>query len=171
MQCSEYQSGEKFKKKTRLKGGSIYDSLKGTSSECQSNGNIKQASVNGGRSHDSLKVASALNFQSDGNSNIVAPSEIWLRDDLENIYALLFRFLGFGFRLAMSNVGWPVTQSPSRRGRCCSTQESFVTSVNTLLSKTTWDCMWQSRHSEVNVYFLALCEQTDWLSTHRSHRA
>ena len=29
---------------------------------------------------------------------------------LENIYALLFRFLGFGFRLAMSNVGWHVTQ-------------------------------------------------------------
>ena len=34
----------------------------------------------------------------------VAPAELWLRDDLENIYALLFRFLGFGFRLAMSNV-------------------------------------------------------------------
>ena len=27
------------------------------------------------------------------------------------------------------------------------------------------NCMWQSRHSEVNVYFLALCEQTDGLST------
>ena len=40
----------------------------------------------------------------------VAPAEVWLRDDLENIYALLFRFLGFGFRLAMSNVGWHVTQ-------------------------------------------------------------
>ena len=41
VQCSESQSGEKFKQ-TRVKGGS---------------------------SHDSLKVASALNFQSDGNSN------------------------------------------------------------------------------------------------------
>ena len=30
----------------------------------------------------------------------VAPAELWLRDDLENIFALLFRFLGFGFRLA-----------------------------------------------------------------------
>ena len=40
----------------------------------------------------------------------VAPSEIWLRDDLENIYALLFRFLGYGFWLAMSNMGWLVTQ-------------------------------------------------------------
>ena len=40
----------------------------------------------------------------------VAPPELSLRDDLENIYALLFRFLGFGFRLAMSNVGWHVTQ-------------------------------------------------------------
>ena len=40
----------------------------------------------------------------------VAPSEIWLRDDLENMYALLYRFLAYGFRLAMSNVGWLVTQ-------------------------------------------------------------
>ena len=40
----------------------------------------------------------------------VAPAELWLRDDLENIYALLFWFLGFGFRLAMSSVGWHVTQ-------------------------------------------------------------
>ena len=36
---------------------------------------------------------------------------LWLRrDDLENICTLLFRFLGYGFRLAMSNVGWLVTQ-------------------------------------------------------------
>ena len=40
----------------------------------------------------------------------VAPAELWLRDDLENIHALLFRFLGFGLRLAMSNVGWHATQ-------------------------------------------------------------
>ena len=39
----------------------------------------------------------------------VAPSELRLRDDLEEVYAL-FRFLGFGFRLAMSNVGWYVAQ-------------------------------------------------------------
>ena len=33
-------------------------------------------------------------------------------------------------------------------------------------------CMWQSRHSEVNVYFLALGERTDGLSTlHKSLRA
>ena len=31
--------------------------------------------------------------------------------------------------------------------------------------------MLQSRHSEVNVYFLALCEQTGWLSTHRPPRS
>ena len=30
------------------------------------------------------------------------------------------------------------------------------------------NCMWQSRHSEVNVYFLELSEQTGLLSTHRS---
>ena len=69
VQCSQCQSGEKFKQ-TRVNGGSIYDSLKVTSSKCQSNGNLKQAWVNGGRGHDSLKIASALNFQSDGNSNM-----------------------------------------------------------------------------------------------------
>ena len=47
--------------------------------------NSKQAGVNGGRSHDSLKVASALEIHIS-----VAP----LRDDLANIYALPFRFLG-----------------------------------------------------------------------------
>ena len=40
----------------------------------------------------------------------VAPSELWLRDDPEEVYALLFRFLRYGFRLAMSNVGWLVAQ-------------------------------------------------------------
>ena len=45
-----------------------------------------------------------------GRQACVAPSELWLRDDLEEVYALLFRFLGYGFRLAMSNVGWLVTQ-------------------------------------------------------------
>ena len=64
----------------------------------------------GGRSHDSFKVASALNVNVMEIQTSVAPSEIWLRDDLENIYALLFRFLRYGFRLAMSNVGWLTTQ-------------------------------------------------------------
>ena len=40
----------------------------------------------------------------------VALAELWLRDDLEEVYALLSRFLGFGFRLAVSSVGWLVTQ-------------------------------------------------------------
>ena len=40
----------------------------------------------------------------------VVASELWLRDDLEEVYALLFRFLGFGFRLVMSNVGRHVAQ-------------------------------------------------------------
>ena len=64
----------------------------------------------GGSSHDSLKVASALTVKVMEIQTSVAPSELWLRDDLENIYALLFRFFGYGFRLAMSNVGWHVTQ-------------------------------------------------------------
>ena len=109
MQCSECQSGEKFKQ-TRVNGGSACDSLKVTSCERQSDGNLKQAWVNGGRSHDSLKVASALTVKVMEIQTSVAPSEIWLRGDLEEVHALLFRFLGYGFRLAMSNVGWLVTQ-------------------------------------------------------------
>ena len=58
----------------------------------------------------SLKVASALNVKVMEKPTSVDASELWLRDDLEEVYALLFRFLGFGFRLAMSNVGWHVTQ-------------------------------------------------------------
>ena len=77
------------------------------------------------------------------------------------VYALLFRFLGFGFRLAMSNVGWHVTQKfvnlvPDPIGfapwsGACSIQASLVTSVTTHLpglslrgllshqrTKTTW---------------------------------
>ena len=39
--------------KREVNGGSVNDSLKVTSSECQSNGNLKQAWVHGGRGHDS----------------------------------------------------------------------------------------------------------------------
>ena len=69
MQCSDCQSGEEKFTHTRVNGGSIYDSLKVTASECQSNGNLKQAWVNGGRDNDSLKKSSALKFRCDGNSN------------------------------------------------------------------------------------------------------
>ena len=44
------------------------------------------------------------------NEEVATLTSLWLRDDLEEVYALLFRFLGYGFRLAMSNVGWLVTQ-------------------------------------------------------------
>ena len=44
VQCSECQGGEKFKE-TRVNGGSIYDSLKVTGSECQSDGNLKRTVV------------------------------------------------------------------------------------------------------------------------------
>ena len=40
----------------------------------------------------------------------VVESELWLRDDLEEVYALPFWFLGNGFRLALCSVGWLVTQ-------------------------------------------------------------
>ena len=75
MQCSDCRSGEKFKQ-TRVKGGSVYASLKATSSECQSNGNLIHAWVNGGCSHDSLKVASALTVKVMDVQTSNAPSEI-----------------------------------------------------------------------------------------------
>ena len=40
-----------------------------------------------------------------------------MRDDLENIYMLLFRFLGNGFRLALCNVSWLATRSPRSGAR------------------------------------------------------
>ena len=60
-----------------------------------------------------------------------------MREDLENIYMLLFWFNGDGFQLARCNVGWLATRpsfscpipSSSRLGRCCSTEASLVTAV------------------------------------------
>ena len=52
-----------------------------------------------------VEVDSLLEIQA-----CVAPAEIWPRDDLEEFHALVFRFLRYGFRLGMSNVGWLVTQ-------------------------------------------------------------
>ena len=40
----------------------------------------------------------------------VAQAEIWLKDDLEKVYALLFGFVGNGFQLALCNVGWLTTR-------------------------------------------------------------
>ena len=70
----------------------------------------------------------------------VAPAELWLRDEPGEHLCPALPVLGFGFRLAMSNVGWHVTQkssfwcpipSPSRRGRCCSTGEPCDISQDT----------------------------------------
>ena len=48
----------------------------------------------------------------------------------------------------------------------------FFTSSRTRKLSACFTTMWQSRHSEVDFYALALCEQTDGLLTlHRSHRA
>ena len=64
----------------------------------------------GGISHVFLKIASALNVKVMEIPTNVDASELWLRDDLEEVNALLFGFLGYGFRLAKRNVGWLVTQ-------------------------------------------------------------
>ena len=67
-----------------------------------------------------------------------------MRDDLENIYMLVFGFVGNGFQLALCNVSWLATGSPSfpcpipsssHRGPCCSTEASLVTAVKTRHTK------------------------------------
>ena len=55
----------------------------------------------------SLKVASALNVKVMEIPTSVVASELWLRDDLEEVYALFFRFLGFGFLLATEELFVP----------------------------------------------------------------
>ena len=68
----------------------------------------------------------------------ITPSEIWLRQDLEKVHALLLGFVGNGFQLALCNVSWLTTRkfvvlvirSSTRLGRCCSTLASFVTAVD-----------------------------------------
>ena len=35
----------------------------------------------------------------------------WMRDDLENIYMLLFMYVGNGTQLALCNVGWLTTRA------------------------------------------------------------
>ena len=40
----------------------------------------------------------------------VTPSELWLRDELEKVYALLFRYVGNDTRLALCSVGWLTTR-------------------------------------------------------------
>ena len=71
---------------------------------------FKRAWVNGGSIYDSLKVASALNVKVMEIPTSVVASELWLRDDLEEVCALLVRFLWNSFLPALSNVGWLVTQ-------------------------------------------------------------
>ena len=48
------------------------------------------------------------------------------------------------------------------------TLDLFHEFANTQVFGLFHNCMWQSRHSEVNVYFLELCEETRWLLTNKS---
>ena len=67
---------------------------------------FKRMRVNGGNSHDSLKVASS-ECLSNGNSNKCRcgghPSQ-WM-----NVYMLLFMYVGNVTQLALCNVGWLTT--------------------------------------------------------------
>ena len=56
----------------------------------------------GGTSHEYLKVASALNVKVMEIPSSVVASEQWLRDDLEEVFALLFRFLGDGLQRGLA---------------------------------------------------------------------
>ena len=68
-----------------------------------------------------------------------------MREDLESIYMLLFRFVGNRFQLGLCNVGWLARPrspsfscripSSSRRSRYCSTEASLVTAVKTRHTK------------------------------------
>ena len=75
-------------------------------------------------------------------------------DDLENICMLLFRFVGNGFQLALCNVSWLATESPSfpcpipsssRRGPCCSTEASVVTADKTRHTRPQARVSWVKR--------------------------
>ena len=73
----------------------------------------------------------------------VASSEIWLREDLERVYAVLFRNVGIGTGLALCSVGWlttrefvilvsdPIIFTP----RCGAADVSLVTAVMTRHTK------------------------------------
>ena len=103
--------------------GNIFVSVQ--CSECQSGEKFKQTRVNGGSIYDSLKVTSALNFQSDGIQTSVVPSETLAQRRLgEHLHAGL---LVSRERLLAGD------EQGSRRGRCCSTQAILVISVNTHL--------------------------------------
>ena len=86
-------------------------------SECQSD---EISSKRGETSITNLPREPALSiFKVMEIQTSVAPSELWLRDDPEEVYALLFRFLGYGFRLATRRkkfvilVPDPIGVSPS----------------------------------------------------------
>ena len=77
-----------------------------------------------------------------------------MRDELENICMLLFGFVGNGFQLALCNVSWLATGSPSfpcpipsssRRGPCCSTEASVVTAVKTRHTRPQARVSWVKR--------------------------
>ena len=130
MQCWK---GGKFKQ-TRVNGGSICDTLKATSSECQSNGNLKQAWVNGGWQQPWLSQSSQRSdCQSDGNSS--KRCSIWdlaQRRPGEHLYGAL-QVPRVRLPAGDEQRGLARDPSSSPHGRCCSTEASLVTFVNTLL--------------------------------------
>ena len=60
------------------------------STACQSDGNLRQACVSG-------LLAS---------QKLLWPMDMWCKQDLETVYALLFQCLGKGTELALSSVSW-----------------------------------------------------------------
>ena len=120
-------------KRVRVNCGNSHDSLMVPSSECQRNGNSNKCRsrcllVSGSEIIDILKKIKDADpadshhaqewkeRQRSRMEGLRSKLLMWrlspesMRDDLENIYMLLFRFDGNGFQLALCSVSWLATR-------------------------------------------------------------
>ena len=115
--------------------------------------NPRQARVNGGRSHDSLKVASALTVKVNGDSHKRCSTQRRPDQHLRATLQVPRVRLPAGSRRSSSSFWCPI-RSSSRRGRCCSTKASLVT---VLLTRHSTAC-----RSKVWVVEGATCTAAHW---------
>ena len=114
-------------KRIRVNGGDCHDSLKVASSECQSNENSNKcrSSCFVAQGADPADFHHALVWKERKISSVegltsrllmwrLSPESMW--DDLENIYMLLFMYIGNGTQLALCSVSWLATGEVRRSG-------------------------------------------------------